>query len=211
MSKPLIVDTCSIINLVDLEVGNDTLVDILDKYFDVFVSSEIVSELHRHRLELGMSRNKILKFVRKARRQFHGQDVYEDTLFHAFTNGSGNSQKNRGERLNYALALYHGRKLLISQAIMLTDDARLKRGLGAWFDKRFKVIRIWTSLDFILHVYFIYNRRWQKSAAREALRTVNALMGGKQAEAAQRIIDYRKMLDEVDSLLARLPGVRGVQ
>lgn len=206
----LIPDTCSLINLQGAYVGKTHIIDMLDNLFEVEVSTEIPVEVRRCRLKFGVYRQEILKFVRQSRRRFYRQRDYENILFNQFSPG-GNDSRNRGERLNCALALYQVRRRISGQVILLTDDRNALRGLVGWYEKRFKTATIWLSLDLLLYIYLLEFPKWPLVQAQVSLRTVNANMGGNQVEMVKRLRAYRRYLQELHDMLRLMPKVRGVR
>lgn len=89
----------------DMYVGQTHIIDVLAQQFDVQVSREMPHEVRRHKNLLGNYAIQMLKFVRRARRYFYREQVYENLIFTHFS-PKGNPTLNRGERQNYALALY---------------------------------------------------------------------------------------------------------
>ena len=88
----------------DMYVGQTHIIDVLAQQFDVQVSREIPHEVRRHKSKLDSDAERMLQFVRQARRYFHREQVYENLIFTHFL-PKGNPTINRGERQNYALAL----------------------------------------------------------------------------------------------------------
>ena len=204
----LIPDTSALINIHDVYVGQMHIIDVLAQQFDVQVSREIPHEVRRHKSKLDSDAERMLQFVRQARRYFHREQDYEDLIFNE--SPAGNSECNRGERQNCALALYQVRRQYTGQVIMLTDDMKACRGLIAWYEKRFKTMRTWSSLDLVMHLYLVLFPRWKYVLAESALRTVNPRMGGKREEITTRLLNHIGYLEELNDMLSALPRVRKV-
>lgn len=204
----LIPDTSALINICDVYIGKTHIVDVLTQQFNVQVSREIPHEVRRHKSRLDSDAEQILQFVRQARRYFHQEQVYENLIF--TESPAGNSERNRGERQNCALALYQVRRQYTGQVIMLTDDMKASRGLIDWYEKRFKTTRTWSSLDLLLHLYLILFPRWAYVQAQSVLRTVNSRIGGKQAEMMKRLQNHLGYLEELNGMLRALPRVKKV-
>ena len=204
----LIPDTSALINIRDAYIGETHIVDVLTQQFNVQVSREIPREVRRHKSKLDSDAEQILQFVRQARRYFYSEQVYENLIF--TQSPAGNSERNRGERQNCALALYQVRRQYTGQVIMLTDDMNACRGLIDWYEKRFKTTRTWSSLDLLLHLYLILFPRWAYVQAQSVLRTVNSRIGGKQAEMMKRLQNHLGYLEELNGMLRALPRVKKV-
>ena len=205
----LIPDTSALINIRDAYIGETHIVDVLTQQFNVQVSREIPREVRRHKSKLNNDAEQILQFVRQARRYFYSEQVYENLIF--TQSPAGNSERNRGERQNCALALYQVRRQYTGQVIMLTDDMNACRGLIAWYEERFKTTRTWSSLDLLLHLYLILFPRWAYVQAQSVLRTVNSRIGGKQAEMMKRLRNHLGYLEELNGMLRALPRVKKFQ
>lgn len=182
----LIPDTSSLINIHQVYVGQNHIIDVLNQLFDVQVSREIPHEIRRRRDKLGDYDKRMLQFVRQARRYFPNEQNYEDLIFSKFS-PDGNPCKNRGERYNCALALYLVRRRHTSQVILLTDDVKAHNGLIKWYESRFKTVKTWTSLELLLHIYFVVFPKWPYYRAESALRDVNALMGPEKKIAEEEM------------------------
>lgn len=203
----LIPDTSALINIHDVYVGQTPIIEVLAQQFDVQVSREIPHEVRRHKDKLGSDATQVLKFVRRARRYFYREQVYENLIF--TSSPAGNSARNRGERQNYALALYHARRHE-RQVIMLVDDMKARRGLIAWYEKRFKTTQTWSSLELLMHLYLVTFPKWPYAQAKSALQVVNSRMGGAQGEITKRLRDRSRYLEELHNMLRALPRVRKV-
>ena len=205
----LIPDTSALIKIRDAYIGETHIVDVLTQQFNVQVSRAIPREVRRHKSKLDSDAEQILQFVRQARRYFYSEQVYENLIF--TESPAGNSERNRGERQNCALALYQVRRQYTGQVIMLTDDMNACRGLIDWYEKRFKTTRTWSSLDLLLHLYLILFPRWAYVQAQSVLRTVNSRIGGKQAEMMKRLQNHLGYLEELNGMLRALPRVKKFQ
>ena len=226
----LIPDTSSLINIREVYVGQTHIIDVLNQLFNVQVSREIPHEIRRHREELEDYDKQMLQFVRQARRYFPHEQDYEDLIFNTFS-PNGNPDKNRGERYNCALALYLARRRYAGQIIMLTDDMKAHRGLINWCESRFKTVKTWTSLELLLHIYFVVFPKWSYDRAYSALREVNALMDQekgmeeeemkeieeeemeeikdkKKKKMAKRLRKYRRYLMQLHDMLKTLPRTK---
>ena len=203
----LIPDTSSLINIHEVYVGQIHIIDVLNQLFNVQVSREIPHEIRRNKSKLGNYGKPMLQFVRQTRRYFpHDQD-YEDLIFNKFS-PNGNPSKNRGERYNYALALWLVRRRCSGQVIMLTDDMNAQRGFIDWYRKYFKTTKTWTSLDLLMHIYLVKFPKWPYAQAYSALRLINPQIAGTRQEMTKRLSKYRDYLKELDSMLKALPSVR---
>lgn len=203
----LIPDTSALINIHDVYVGQTHIIDVLAQQFDVQVSREIPHEVRRHKSKLDSDAERMLQFVRQARRYFHREQDYENLIF--TRSQAGNSARNRGERQNYALALYQARRHE-RQVIMLVDDMKARRGLIAWYEKRFKTTQTWSSLELLMHLYLVTFPKWPYARAESALRTVNPRMGGKREEITTRLLNHIGYLEELNDMLSALPRMRKV-
>jgi len=206
----LIPDTCSLINLREVYIGRTHIINVLDNLFEVEVSTEIPIELKRNRRKLGVYYQEISGFVRRSRQRFYRQQDYENVLFNQFSPG-GNASKNRGERLNCALALYRVRRRISGQIVMLTDDGHAHRGLVGWYEERFKTTTTWRSLDLLLYIYLLEFPKWPLGQAQISIRTVNVNIGGDHAETYKRLQTYLRYLQELHHMLGLMPRTRGVQ
>lgn len=207
----LIPDTSSLINIHGVYIGQTHIVDVLNQLFDVQVSREIPHEIRRNRDELGCYDKKMLQFVRQARRYFHRDRDYHELLFNQFA-PEGNPKKNRGERYNCALALWLVRRQHTGQVIMLTDDMNACRGFIDWYEKHFRTIKIWTSLDLLMHIYLVMFPKWSYTRAEVVLQLIHPKVGGKRRktsmEMIKRLRKYRDYLKQLDAMLKALPSVK---
>lgn len=207
----LIPDTSSLINIHEVYVGRTHIIDVLNQLFDVQVSREIPHEIRRNRDELGCYDKQMLQFVRQARRYFHRDRDYEKLLFNQFA-PQGNPKKNRGERYNYALALWLVRRQCTGQVIMLTDDMNAQRGFVDWYGKHFRATKTWTSLDLLMHIYLVMFPKWPYAQADSTLQLVHPRVGGKRKKTPmamnKRLRKYRDNLKQLDSMLKGMPSVK---
>ncbi|MDE0396785.1 MAG: hypothetical protein OXL96_03160 [Candidatus Poribacteria bacterium] len=200
----LIPDTSSLINIHEVHIGRTHIIDILNQLFDVQVSREIPHEIRRRRDKFGDYDKQMLQFVRQARRYFPHEQDYENLIFNKFS-PSGNRNKNRGERYNCALALYLVRRQYAGQIIMLTDDMKAHRGLINWYQSQFKTVKTWTSLELLLHIYFVVFPKWSYDQAYSVLREVNALMDrekGMEDEEMEEIEDEE--MEEIENMKKKM-------
>jgi hypothetical protein len=199
----LLFDTCSIIHLHDIYVRRRHITYTLEHDFEAVITTDAFTELRRHKGLLFAYESKILRFFERRKRTFHKQRRYEDSLRNQFA-PAANPNKNRGERLSYAFCLHRARMNTENVIVFLTDDFNARRGFGSWFDRRFPVTHSWNSLDLILYIYLLQDRKWTLGDAASALRTVNARIGGTPSEAVTRFMEYRKRLTELDASLVEL-------
>lgn len=204
----LIPDTSSLINLREIFVGRAHITDTLSSLFDVRTTSEITRETTRHKTDFHAHYVQVIGFTRAARQRFHREEDYQSILLSRFA-PEGNPLRNRGERFNCSLALYQVRKQTTRNVILLIDDFRARRGFIQWFEERFRITKVWSSLDLLLYIYLSSYPKWPLSQAREALRTVNAYMGGTSHDMLRRLVSYRRYLDDLNGTLVTLPRVRG--
>ena len=203
----LIPDTSSLINIREVYVGQTHIIDVLNQLFNVQVSREIPHEIRRHREELEDYDKQMLQFVRQARRYFYRDWDYEKILFDQFA-PNGNPCKNRGERYNCALALWLVRRRYSGQVIMLTDDMNARRGFIGWYERHFKTVKTWTSLDLLMHIYLVMFPKWSYVQAYSALKRVNPNVAGTREVITNRLSKYRDYLKLLDSMLKDMPSVK---
>ena len=203
----LIPDTSSLINIHKIYVGRTHISDVLNQLFNVQVSREIPHEIRHERKKLGNYDKPMLQFVRQARRYFPYEQDYENLIFNRFS-PTDDPNRNRGERYNCALALYLVRRRYTGQVIMLTDDLKARRGLINWYESRFKTTKTWTSLELLLHIYFVMFPKWPYPQVELALQQVNAHVAGTQVEMTKRLREYRRYLEQLHTMLKALPSVK---
>ena len=207
----LIPDTSSLINIHEVYVGQTHIIDVLNQLFNVQVSREIPHEIRRNRNKLGDCDKQMLQFVRQARRYFHRERDYDQILFDQFA-PNGNPNRNRGERYNCALALWMVQRRQVGQVIMLTDDMNARRGFIDWYEKHFKTTKTWTSLDLLIHIYFVMFPKWPYTQADSALRRVHPHVFGRRTktpvEMMNRLSKYLDYLKQLDSMLKDMPSVK---
>ncbi len=201
----LIPDTSALINLHDVYVNRTHITMVLKRLFDVQVSTEIVDEMRRHTDKFPGYEQVMLRYVGQIKRPFHRQQDYEKLILDL--RPSAHPDKNRGERYNCSLAAYQVRKQAAMQAIMVIDDGSAHRGLITWFDARFKMMTVWSSLDMLQHIYLLSYPEWPLAQALAYVRAVNGRCGGHDPGA--RLRQANQNLRELDSMLCRLPQVRG--
>jgi len=151
--------------------------------------------------------SEILAFGLNCRRRFHQQSASETVLRNAFASGA-NPKLNRGERFMCTLGLYLTRKRITGHVILLTDDLSAHRGFVGWFEEHFRITKTWSSLDLMLYVYASTYPQWTMAQANVTLKTINARMGGPNAQVVNRLLTYRRFLKESDAMLAALPKPR---
>lgn len=202
----LIPDTSALINIQDVYVMAYHITDVLDKIFDIKISSEVSREF-RYLRSAGSEERRIRQFISRNKRPFYREKHYESTLRSHLMPGSAPS-RNSGERYNCCLALYEVRRRVTGCAILLCDDGKATRGLIRLFEEYSRAATSWTSLDLLINIYLVTYPRWSLKQARGAMRTVNARIGGISSEAIKRLSQYNKRLEKLDMLLADLPGVQ---
>lgn len=197
----LILDTTSIINLSKIRFRRKPVTHILDRCFEIVITTDGHAELLRNKHKLD-GQKVFVPFFQSRKTTFYRQRLYENAIRNQFA-PNANPAKNRGERLSLGYCLHKTRVQKEAMHIFLTDDFKAIKGLGDWFEERFPITRMWNSLDLLLFLYLVGNGKWSMTEAKDALRTLNALMGGN--DAAVRLVNYHKRLQRLDQSMKQLP------
>lgn len=201
-------DTNSLIHLRDVEIsGRDARLWLWDE-FEVRVSSTIPQEAARHpNLMRGQLKRKLARSaVSPAFDLARMEQSFLTPLGISFE-----SESDLGERDNCSVALQMVIQNNARQVIFLTDELRIVRNRGGFVKQLFEAYPIgmvWNSLDFLLYLYL---RQWRFSygEAKNAVRTVNARIGGPQDQVVNRLVTYTQHLQSIDSARRQLPTLWG--
>jgi len=197
-------DTNTLIHLRDVEIaGRNARLWLWDE-FEVRVGGVIPQEAARHpNLMQGQLRKKLEHSVIVLKLQ---QDRMEQGFLGPL--GMSLSQTNdMGERQNCSVALQLVIQNGARQVIFLTDELRIvypETGFVKQLFDSYPLGWLWNSLDFLLYLY-LRQRRFTYEEAENAVRTVNARIGGKQTVAIDRLKTYIQRLQCIDAARQHLP------
>jgi len=201
--KPLcIVDTCSLVFLHDIQMGNRSLHRWLWGEFNVAYSEWVWNEVEDNLNRMGKDKNAIKRNGKEYIVTFPVISTYERALFgqdHHMKFEAGRCSacnnpiiklqlysppletlEDRGERHNLCLSLYEVIRTEYKQVIFLTDDYKARRKYVDTVFEDFPIGGIWTSLDFILFLFLRYRDRIPLEVAENAIRDVIARFSGSE-------------------------------
>lgn len=199
--KPLcIVDTCSLVFLHDIQMGNRPLHRWLWDEFNIAYSKHVWEEVEDNLSRMGRDQNDIKKNGKEYIVALPQIPTYEQALFshgHKKKVDFGNCRTckrpiirlqpyspnlddpiDRGERHNLCVSLYEVIRTDYKQVIFLTDDYKARRKYVDTVFDDFPIGGIWTSLDFILFLFLRYRDRIPLQAAENAIGDVIARVSG---------------------------------
>jgi hypothetical protein len=93
--------------------------------------------------------------------------------------------EDKGERHNCCLALQTVVQGHCSQTIFLTDDIRARHSYTTYFFDLFPVGVVWSSLDFITHLFVRHWKDISLESVKDALRDINTGYTGSQRTESQ--------------------------
>lgn len=169
MKFTCVIDTSSYVNLSKIELGFGTLLSLFAKEVTLRFSSEVNQEIARHwnpNMHTSSQRSNKVHFPIGL-----GQKEYERRLF------DETSRRNRGERLNFAVAIDLFLAKNKRNLVFLIDDENALRGSLNEVKDAFPIMRIWNSLDVVLYLFLTKGKTILPiDIATDALRTLNAEM-----------------------------------
>lgn len=199
----VVIDASSYINLSAIEYAFGTLLNMLAKQVIIQVSSTVNQEIVRHstsNIPDSLRRSSQIHYPEK-----YNRVQYEQRLFDQI----GLTERNRGEKDNFAIALdlfIIKRKSIL---IFLTDDDIALDGILDEVKNAFPIVKIWNSFDVILFLYFLNKKLFPLEMAQRALndlhkQTIPAsdpnMNREKMREKLKRQSRYFKYLDRVAKL-----------
>lgn len=203
-------DTNSLIHLRDVEIrGKDARLCLWDE-FEVQISSTIQDEANRHQdLLKGQLKGKIRKSIAPITHRDSTEQAIWDPLQRTFQN----TEADLGERDNVLLAFQLIVQGKARQVIFLTDELKItRRHLGGpsgfirhLFDT-YPLGLVWNSLDFLAYMY-LRHKQFPLEKAENAIRTVNARIGGKQEETIKRLTHYIRSVKGLEKTRSRIPNL----
>lgn len=225
--KPVcVIDTCSLINLSNVQLAHRSLHRWLWTEFEVRFSEAVLKEIRNHKKDMGRdgSRRKWENYVwpyntiptcekmlfsSLTRRVEVGkcpcchQAIWRDQRFEPDLD----NPQDRGERHNCCISLSIVRDgNFRRQVIYMTDDQRAIRDYVRSVFDVFPFGTIWSSLDFVLYIFV---RHWPRIAFDEvlaALRDVNAkgVGGGQPPTLARRLTVYNERAKHINRVLGQI-------
>ena len=173
-----VLDTCSIINLDAIELGNRDILFYMRRFFDVHVCQTIREELQRH-ANLVSSREVSYWNSFLSTRTYSPSTLTDDkNVIGPFysTPPTTFGVKDAGEHGNARVALELLLTRTIGHAIFVTDDQKASNAFLNSMRRSFPGINVWTSADVILYVgaVLLKERKANFETVRGALRDVYA-------------------------------------
>ncbi len=173
-----IVDTCSIINLDEIEIAGRNVLYYMRRSFDIYVCDAILDEFQRQR---GRMHSKESSFWRSflSKSMFATSVLNDDrTVLGPFYSAapSFSGSDDAGERGNARLGL----ELLITRRfghiVFVTDDGRARNAFLNDVAASFPGLHLWTSTDVVLYLssFLLKEQRTTFDGVRAALRDLNA-------------------------------------
>ena len=173
-----ILDTCSIVNLDDIELARKDILYYMRRFFDVRVCQTIRRELQQH-TNLVSSRE-ITYWKSFLNKQAYFPTTLTDDqnvigLFYS-TPPATFGARNKGEQGNARVALELLLTRTIGHAIFVTDDEKASNAFLKSMRQSFPGINLWTSADVILYVgaVLLKERKASFDDVKAALRNVYA-------------------------------------
>lgn len=212
-NKPPIVclpDTNVLIHLRGVNVSNKSACLWLWDEFEVQISDEIPQELQNN-----TARNpdlEVREIARKVPSSVVPLKANLQLMERCFLQQIGiqfNDSYDLGERKNIQLAFQLIAQNQTRQTIFLTDELKAIHPITGFVSKTFEHYRlgiIWNSLDFLLYLYFRH-KRIQFQDAQDAIREVNARIGGQAEVAVERLTAYNKRLSIIATARRQIPGL----
>jgi len=197
-------DTSSLIHLRDVEIaGRNARLWLWDE-FEVHIGDAIRVEAARHAdLMRGQLKRKLLRSVMSLQPD---KDRMEQGFMEPLNIYLG-PLDDLGERDNCSVALQSVIRNKACQVIFLIDELRIMRTRTGFVKSLFDCYPIglvWNSLDFLLYLY-LRHKRFLYILAENAVRTVNARIGGQPEVMEQRLSTYIRQLRCIDSARSRVP------
>lgn len=188
-----VLDTCSIINLDDIQLARNDVLYYMRCFFDVRVCGTIREELQRHK-------DRVTSREASYWNSFLSSATYNPIVltddstvvgpFYSNIPASFDGSDDAGERGNARVAL----ELLITRtaghAIFVTDDEKACNAFLQTLRRSFPGVHIWNSADVILHLgsVLLKEKKTSYENIRDALRDVYA----SSAKKWQQINDKEK-------------------
>ena len=197
-------DTSALIHLRDVEIaGRNARLWLWDE-FEVHVGETILVEATRH-ADLMQGQLK-----RKLQRSTMSLQPHKGKMEQGFMESLGfafGPLDDLGERDNCSVALQSVIRNKACQVIFLIDELRILRPNTGFVKSLFDCYPIglvWNSLDFLLYLY-LRHKRFLYDLAENAVRTVNARIGGQQEVTERRLSTYIRNLRCIASARDRVP------
>ena len=173
-----VLDTCSIVNLDDIELARKDILYYMRRFFDVRVCQTIRKELQQH-TNLVSSRE-ITYWKSFLNKQAYSPTTLTDDqniigLFYS-TPPATFGARDKGEHGNARVALELLLTRTIGHAIFVTDDEKASNAFLKSMRQSFPGINLWTSADVILYVgaVLLKERKASFDDVKAALRNVYA-------------------------------------
>lgn len=173
-----VLDTCSIINLDEIELAGRDVLYYMRRSFDIHVCDAILDELDRHKQRLHSKESsywpRFLSNQKKAALVLNDDRTALGPFYSAAPSCFGSD--DAGERGNTRLAL----ELLITrqfgQIVFVTDDDRARNAFLANVVRSFPGLHLWSSADVVLYLgsFLLKEQKTTFDSIRAALRDLNA-------------------------------------
>lgn len=199
-----ILDTCSIINLDNIELGRKDILYYMRRFFDVRVCQTIRKELQQHR-NLVSSREITYWMGFLNKRTYSPRTLIDDqTIIGPFYSDPPTTfdVRNKGEHGNARVALELLLTKTIGHAVFVTDDEKACNGFLKPMQQAFPGINLWTSVDVILYVgaVLLKDRKTVFGDVEAALRDVYTAGAKKCSNTNESDTVIRKRKKSLDNL-----------
>lgn len=199
-----VLDTCSIINLDNIELGRKDILYYMRRFFDVRVCQTIRKELQQHR-NLVSSREITYWMGFLNKRTYSPRTLIDDqTIIGPFYSGPPTTfgVRNKGEHGNARVALELLLTKTIGHAVFVTDDEKACNGFLRPMQQAFPGINLWTSVDVILYVgaVLLKDRKTVFDDVEAALRDVYTAGAKKCSNTNESDTIIRKRKKSLDNL-----------
>jgi hypothetical protein len=219
-----IVDTSSLINSCEVELGRKSLDKWLWDEFEIKYSKTVLEEFLRgrsrgnrkweddiwqlptistHERILFKSLNREVEYpCARCRRIIYRNESFAIDF---------DDDRDKGERHNCCVALDAIRTGEYPQVIFLIDDFHAIRDYARNFFDTFPLGNTWSLLDFITYLFVRHKNRITLEDAKYALRTAitqGSIFSGELEKQSQRLNTYLKKLDRIAEAFSQLSGGR---
>jgi len=203
-----VIDTCSIINLDDIQLARQDVLSYIRRFFDVRVGGPLRDEFNRHRGQVSSREASYWPRFLSSRRYVPSVLTDDQSVIGPFYTSPPvfDGVRNAGEYANARVALELLLTKQIGHTLFITDDQNAQNAFLDRIQGAFPGIRLWTSADVIIYLGAVLLKESKlgfddvKSALRDVYAATGRIRPRAEITQAEKESIIRKLAVSVDRL-----------
>jgi hypothetical protein len=203
-----VIDTCSIINLDEIQLGREDVLSYIRRFFDVRVGEPLKDEFNRHRDQVSSREASYWSRFLSSRRYVPTTLTDDEPVIGPFYTSPPvfDGVRNAGEYANARVALELLLTRQIGHILFITDDQNAENAFLDRMQGAFPGIRLWTSADVIIYLGAVLLKESKlgfddvKSALRDVYAATARVRPRSEITQGEKDSNIRKLAVSVDRL-----------